>query len=80
MKYLLAKDVGLACGSFVFHAMISTQGQGANLQRTAQVSSLAGAHKAPGTLRTRSHIEEPTQFPAPETVPGIFAWFLKAIS
>ena len=59
MKYLLAKDVGLACGSFVFHAIISTYfdlfskgSQWANLQRSAQVSRLAGAHKALGTLRT----------------------------
>ena len=58
MKYLLAKDVGLACGSFVFHAIISTYfdlfskgSQRANLQ-SAQVSRLAGAHKALGTLRT----------------------------
>jgi len=89
MKYLLAKDVGLACGSFVFHAIISTcfpralSGQTSNdpprypdlLEHTKLL-----AHSAP----VDPVIEEPTQLPASETVPGTFAeafaWFLKAIS
>ena len=92
MKYLLVKDVGLACGSFVFHAKISTyfdlfpralSGQTSNdpprypdlLEHTKLL-----AHSAP----VDPVIEEPTELPAPETVPGTFAeafaWFLKAIS
>ena len=55
------------------------QGQGANLQPPRYPALLEHtkllAHSAPEPI-----IEEPTQFPAPETVPGIFAWFLKAIS
>ena len=90
MKYLLAKDVGLACGSFVF-----TQ----KFRRTCFPRALSGqtsndpprypdllehtkllAHSAP----VDPVIEEPTQLPASETVPGTFAeafaWFLEAIS
>ena len=94
MKYLLAKDVGLACGSLVFHAIISTyfdlfslralSGQSSNdpprypdlLEHTKLL-----AHSAP-VDPVDPVIEEPTQLPASETVPGTFAeafaWFLKA--
>ena len=88
MKYLLAKDVGLACGSFVFHATISTcfpralSGQTSN-EPPRYPDLLEHTKLLTPSAQVDPIIEEATEFAA-ETVPGTFAeafaWFLKAIS
>ena len=75
MKYLLAKDVGLACGSFVFHAIISTYFDLFSLRALSGQSS----NNPP---RYPDLLEHTKLLAHSETVPGTFAeafaWFLKA--